>query len=194
MSPLLHRISTGQRTERAGKHRHRAAASIPICQCAWKGFISASMPPARWPLWKPLCVGRAKSLRRRRFAPDLPPLRLPGRFEIVQVPDGPLVVLDGAHNDMAARSLVGPVRALCAKRGIQRVLLVIGMLTGHAPEGVLEALAPLADSYHRLPAAMETRPVRRPACRDRTSLFPPHQNHLLRPGRRPRRHRCRHAA
>ena len=70
---------------------------------------------------------------------------LPGRFEIVQVPAGPLVVLDGAHNDMAARSLVGPIRALCARQDIQRVFLVIGMLTGHAPEGVMEALVPLAD-------------------------------------------------
>jgi dihydrofolate synthase/folylpolyglutamate synthase len=88
------------------------------------------------------CGGR---LTQKAVREGLAQTVMPGRFEIVQVPDGPLVVLDGAHNDMAARSLVGPVSALCARNSIQRVLLVIGMLTGHAPEGVLEALAPLAD-------------------------------------------------
>ena len=70
---------------------------------------------------------------------------LPGRLEIVRVPNGPLVVLDGAHNAMAAEALVGPVRALIASHHIERVFLVIGMLTGHAPEGILASLAPLAN-------------------------------------------------
>ncbi len=71
---------------------------------------------------------------------------LPGRMDIVRLPDGPLVVLDGAHNEMAANALAGPIRALCARENIKRVFLVIGMLTGHAPEGVLQWLAPLAHS------------------------------------------------
>ncbi len=73
---------------------------------------------------------------------------LPGRFEQVQIPNGPLVVLDGAHNEMAAQALAGPVRALCAARHIKRVFLVIGMLNGHAPEGVFAALAPLAERIY----------------------------------------------
>lgn len=73
---------------------------------------------------------------------------LPGRFEQVQIADGPLVVLDGAHNALAAEALAGPVRALCAAKSIRRVFLVIGMLNGHAPEGVLAALAPLAERLY----------------------------------------------
>ena len=73
---------------------------------------------------------------------------LPGRFEQAQMPNGPLVVLDGAHNEMAAQALAGPVRALCAAKHISRVFLVIGMLTGHAPEGVFAALAPLAERIY----------------------------------------------
>ena len=88
---------------------------------------------------------QGKALRPESVREGLANTVLPGRFETVQVPGGPLVVLDGAHNDMAARSLVGPVNALRTQRGIQRVFLVVGMLTGHAPEGVMEALAPLAD-------------------------------------------------
>lgn len=75
-------------------------------------------------------------------------MTLPGRFEQVQIPNGPLVVLDGAHNEMAAQALAGPVRALCAARHIKRVFLVIGMLNGHAPEGVFAALAPLAERIY----------------------------------------------
>ncbi len=71
---------------------------------------------------------------------------LPGRMDIVRIPDGPLVVLDGAHNEMAAHALAGPIQALCARQNIGRVFLVVGMLTGHAPEGVLQWLAPLAQS------------------------------------------------
>ena len=85
---------------------------------------------------------------------------LPGRFEQVQIPDGPLVVLDGAHNEMAAQALAGPVRALCAAKHIRRVFLVIGMLTGHAPEGVFAALAPLSERiYVCQPQWKRARPV-----------------------------------
>lgn len=69
---------------------------------------------------------------------------LPGRMEQRRLPNGPLLVLDGAHNEMAATALLGPLRALMARQKIQRLFLVIGMLTGHAPEGVLAHLAPLA--------------------------------------------------
>ncbi len=91
---------------------------------------------------------RNETLSKKAVREGLWNTTLPGRFEQVQIPDGPLVVLDGAHNEMAAQALAGPVRALCAAKHISRVFLVIGMLTGHAPEGVFAALAPLAERIY----------------------------------------------
>ncbi|MCS6777100.1 MAG: folylpolyglutamate synthase/dihydrofolate synthase family protein [Chloroherpetonaceae bacterium] len=70
---------------------------------------------------------------------------LPGRLTVLRMPDGPLIVLDGAHNEMAAQALSEPVQALRQQHQIRRILLVIGMLGGHDPEGVLAALAPHAE-------------------------------------------------
>ena len=88
---------------------------------------------------------KGRSLSEEAVRHGLATVSLPGRLETVQIADGPLVVLDGAHNAMAAEALVGPVRELVARHAIARVFLVIGMLTGHAPEGLLASLAPLAD-------------------------------------------------
>jgi dihydrofolate synthase / folylpolyglutamate synthase len=73
---------------------------------------------------------------------------LPGRMERVRLPHGPLVVLDGAHNEMAAQALAGAVAALRAQEGTRRLLLVVGMLTGHEPEGVLAPFVPQADRVY----------------------------------------------
>src|SRR5581483_4886828 len=73
---------------------------------------------------------------------------LPGRLSVLRIPDGPLVVMDGAHNAMAAEALAGPIAALRSQHGIRRTLLVIGMVGGHAPEGVLAALAPDAAAVY----------------------------------------------
>ncbi len=67
---------------------------------------------------------------------------LPGRLTVLEKPGMPLVVLDGAHNEMAALALAGPVAALREQHNISRLLVVVGMLNGHAPEGVLAALLP----------------------------------------------------
>jgi dihydrofolate synthase/folylpolyglutamate synthase len=67
---------------------------------------------------------------------------LPGRLTTVRLDDGPLVVLDGAHNALAAEALSGAVAALKADHAIRHTRLVVGMVGGHAPEGVLAALAP----------------------------------------------------
>lgn len=72
---------------------------------------------------------------------------LPGRLETIRLPHGPLVVLDGAHNTMAAEALAGPIAALRGREGIDRLLLVVGMLSGHEIEGVL---APFAREAHRI--------------------------------------------
>ena len=70
---------------------------------------------------------------------------LPGRLTTFRLPDGPLVVLDGAHNGMAAAALAAPLAELRAREGATRTLLVMGMLEGHDPKDVLSALAPGAD-------------------------------------------------
>src|SRR5687767_5310779 len=67
---------------------------------------------------------------------------LPGRLEIVG--RRPLVILDGAHNGLAARVLAEEIKKL----PFRRMLLVIGMIGGHSPEDVLGELAPLADSVY----------------------------------------------
>lgn len=74
--------------------------------------------------------------------------QLPGRLEVVSLPEGPLVVIDGAHNALAAEALRGPVAELQRRYGRERTLLVIGMLSGHAPEGVVAALAPEAHALY----------------------------------------------
>lgn len=63
---------------------------------------------------------------------------LPGRIEIIR--RKPTVLLDGAHNELAARALAAEVSAIEHRR----LHLVIGMVAGHGPEGVVDALAPLA--------------------------------------------------
>lgn len=67
--------------------------------------------------------------------------RLPARFEMFTLPNGATVVLDGAHNAMAAEALRGALDAVRRNRKSVRTLVVMGMMTGHAPEGVLAALS-----------------------------------------------------
>lgn len=61
-----------------------------------------------------------------------------GRFE--RAGDHPLILLDGAHNPQAARVLADDLRTLR-----DRWTLVVGVGTGHDAQGILSALAPLAD-------------------------------------------------
>lgn len=70
---------------------------------------------------------------------------LPGRLSISKSHNKALVVMDGAHNEMAAQALIGPVRALCRQHQIKRVHLVIGMLTGHSHLDFLKGLDGIAD-------------------------------------------------
>ena len=64
---------------------------------------------------------------------------VPGRLEVIR--KEPLVVIDAAHNEDAARALA---QAVTQDFKYDRLILVIGMLSTHAPEGVVGALAPLA--------------------------------------------------
>ncbi len=64
---------------------------------------------------------------------------LPGRFEIIA--DRPTVIIDGAHNHDAAKSLAKSLAGYLKK---SRMALVIGMLENHDPDTVLSVLAPLS--------------------------------------------------
>jgi dihydrofolate synthase/folylpolyglutamate synthase len=63
---------------------------------------------------------------------------LPGRMQIART--NPTLLLDGAHNAIAAEAL----RAELCKMKYDQLVLVIGMVGGHEPAGVVNVLAPLA--------------------------------------------------
>ena len=71
--------------------------------------------------------------------------QLPGRFSILKRTDGKTIIMDGAHNAMAAEALCAPLRNYQATHNLKRLFLVFGMLQGHEPHDVLAYLAPLAD-------------------------------------------------
>ena len=115
-------------------------------------------------------------------------LTLPGRFERRTHTNGATIVLDGAHNGMAAEALIAPLDALIKQRRAKGVRLVIGMLTGHEPQ---EVVAPLfrasettpgrsrivaayvcAPQWKRALSAEELANVVRPFLPNATRIFP----------------------
>lgn len=64
---------------------------------------------------------------------------IPGRLQVLR--EKPTLVIDGAHNPDAAGKLA---RAVTESFTYDRLILVIGMINTHAPEGVLRKLAPMA--------------------------------------------------
>lgn len=67
--------------------------------------------------------------------------KFPGRLERIQ--DNPEVYLDGAHNAQKAEALIHALEQLRHKR---KLVLVLGTLTTHQPEKVIELLAPHAQA------------------------------------------------
>ncbi len=65
---------------------------------------------------------------------------LPGRMEVLR--RRPTVVIDAAHNPDGARNLADSIRR---HFDYQRLILVVGMLSTHSADEVLETLAPMAD-------------------------------------------------
>lgn len=118
----------------------------PLLQMAMQGVYQRTNAACAIAAVETALAQRGVTLSLQSVRDGLANTTLPGRMDIVRIPEGPLVVLDGAHNEMAAFALAGPIWALCAREHIGRVFLVIGMLTGHAPEGVLQWLAPFAYS------------------------------------------------
>ncbi|MGN6483503.1 MAG: bifunctional folylpolyglutamate synthase/dihydrofolate synthase [Thermomicrobiales bacterium] len=74
----------------------------------------------------------------------------PGRFEIVRLPNGTTVVIDGAHTPIAADALR---IALEDRFPGQRPHVVVGMLQGKDADRVLAHLEPVAASWHLAPLA-----------------------------------------
>jgi dihydrofolate synthase/folylpolyglutamate synthase len=101
---------------------------------------------------------------------------LPGRMQIVR--RRPTLLFDGAHNAIAARAL----RDELEKMRHGRLLLVIGMVAGHEPEGVVDVLAPLASrvyatqpTWNKAVPAEEIAQAARPACPDVRIVSPPNE-------------------
>lgn len=69
---------------------------------------------------------------------------LPGRMQEISLRNGVQMILDGAHNAIAAAALHGPVTAFRTRYQIRRLLLVIGMVGGHDAAEVLAPFAPEA--------------------------------------------------
>jgi dihydrofolate synthase / folylpolyglutamate synthase len=67
----------------------------------------------------------------------------PGRFQVVRRPQG-FLVLDGAHNPAGARALVVSLRDVF---GQAPITFVLGILADKDAEGIVAALAPLADRF-----------------------------------------------
>jgi dihydrofolate synthase / folylpolyglutamate synthase len=65
---------------------------------------------------------------------------LPGRFSVYKGADTPWIVMDGAHNALAAEALRAPLAEFRERHSIHNTAVVIGMLTGHDPEPVAQKL------------------------------------------------------
>jgi dihydrofolate synthase/folylpolyglutamate synthase len=69
-------------------------------------------------------------------------VRSPGRLEVVRPPEGPPVVLDGAHNPAGARSLAV---ALANEFAFRNRVFVLGILGDKDIEAMITELQPVAD-------------------------------------------------
>lgn len=65
---------------------------------------------------------------------------MPGRMQVIR--SNPHVVLDGAHNRSAASALAAAIEV---EFDYDRLILVMGMVTGHSIAEVVAVLAPMAD-------------------------------------------------
>lgn len=68
---------------------------------------------------------------------------LPARLEVLR--RNPTLVIDGAHNLDAARRLAAAIKD---QFQYDRLILVMGMVSGHSIENVIGTLAPMADKFY----------------------------------------------
>lgn len=92
-----------------------------------------------------------------RLRAGLAAVRSPGRVEIVRRIGKPMLLLDGAHDGMAARTLAGCVSELAGNRP---VMVIIGVGGGR---DATEIAAPLRDVAHRFVATEASSPGASPA-------------------------------
>ena len=115
--------------------RENAACAIACAEVAFASHLESGRKDRARPTI-------AAGLQYEAIAAALTNTELPGRLTTLRLEGGPLVVLDGAHNALAARALGRAVASLRTNQGIHRLCLVIGMVGGHSPDDVLMALAP----------------------------------------------------
>ena len=87
-------------------------------------------------------------------------VRWPGRYEAIST--APLVVLDGAHDDLAACALAAAVQADPRVTG-RPLHLVVGMSSGHDPAPFLQTLSSSSSSWTSLVATRAAHPRALPA-------------------------------
>ncbi len=117
---------------------------------------------------------RGFAIREEAVRKGLAQTTLPGRMQIAR--RNPTLLLDGAHNHIAALAL----RDELLKMRYDRLLLVIGMVAGHEPQGVVDVLAPLAShvyatrpTWNKALPEEEIAEAARPHCADVEILSPP---------------------
>ena len=85
-------------------------------------------------------ISRGFPVSRDSVARGLNDVVWPARLQLLSA-DGPLVVVDGAHNPYSMRRLVQAVRDCFDFR---RAVVIFGALGGHSAKGMVEELAPLS--------------------------------------------------
>ena len=85
-------------------------------------------------------AARGFAVSRESVIEGIREVRWPGRLDVLSS-DGPVVVVDGAHNPYSMRRLVEAVRKYFQ---FDRVVLIFGGLGGHSAEGMAAELAELA--------------------------------------------------
>lgn len=108
--------------------------------------MTGTHQPANMALAVAACVAAGAVQQPGSVAASVKRTRLPARFDRFTV-DGVEVIVDGAHN-------VDSARALCetlGERGLDRVVLVIGMLNGHEARDFISELAPKLEAAFATP-------------------------------------------
>lgn len=116
----------------------RLAGDFQITNAATAAAAVAAIPTSSLPI--PHLPNSALRIPHSAFDRGLSSAYLPGRLEVLR--RRPTVVIDAAHNPDGAKNLARSIPKLFNYR---RLILVIGMLSTHSAEEVLDILAPLAD-------------------------------------------------
>ena len=114
-----------------------------------------------------LC-GRGLTISETSLRGGLRSVQWEGRLEQIESPDGPLILLDGAHNPAGAEALRNYLHGLKMKRG-GKLFIVLGILQDKDIKAVLRQLVPLADEliltrpdYHRAASLTDLEIAARP--------------------------------